>query len=221
MPPLESCIFCDNSFESTHFRNTKPDRLTPVHPHAPAWGATAPRLPYQGSDAVSIHAPAWGATSKISIHAPHGGDDQSHLVSIHAPAWGATRHRLVMHDRIDVSIHAPAWGATRRLVEPADLIDAGFNPRPRMGGDMDAGHGIDAIEFQSTPPHGGRRHKWIRVPSSHVSIHAPAWGATRSGVNAIGVCSFNPRPRMGGDPCRSSAWSLQSFQSTPPHGGRP
>ena len=37
-------------------------------------------------------------------------------------------------------------------------------------------------------------------PLSHVSIHAPAWGAT---VNKLSqryeALSFNPRPRVGGD----------------------
>ena len=75
-----------------------------------------------------------------------------------------------------------------------------FNPRPRMGGDI--------IIFGS-------------IAVTHVSIHAPAWGATKADIDIIKenkfqstpphggrllagttkldeVC-FNPRPRMGGD----------------------
>ena len=54
-----------------------------------------------------------------------------------------------------------------------------FNPRPRMGGD----------------------HHWqMVVLAQHVSIHAPAWGATNT-----------PKYNVG----------QLTFQSTPPHGGRP
>ena len=56
-----------------------------------------------------------------------------------------------------------------------------------------------------------------------VSIHAPAWGATRhsAGGSAPSRC-FNPRPRMGGDlPNSLRRTSPSVFQSTPPRGGRP
>jgi len=99
--------------------------------------------------------------------------------------------------------------------------------------------------FQSTPPRGGRR--VARCQADHcrsVSIHAPAWGATRQGGIA-GPCldvsihapawgatlrtdrrgdrapCFNPRPRVGGDFRRSVAGAFDCvFQSTPPRGGR-
>ena len=55
--------------------------------------------------------------------------------------------------------------------------------------------------FQSTLPHGERRR-----PENHagdgreISIHAPAWGATRGGAGAGGQSAdFNPRSRMGSD----------------------
>ncbi len=55
--------------------------------------------------------------------------------------------------------------------------------------------------FQSTPPRGGRRvTEYQDRGTLHVSIHAPAWGAT---VFAIPFWRlffrFNPRPRVGGD----------------------
>ena len=35
-----------------------------------------------------------------------------------------------------VSIHAPVWGATRRSSLTPTPLSNGFNPRPRMGGDL-------------------------------------------------------------------------------------
>ena len=78
-----------------------------------------------------------------------------------------------------VSIHAPAWGATH--VKPFHLF-------PWLVS-------IHAPAWGATPGrfHGGDRH--------HVSIHAPAWGATGKTIALTAVDqSFNPRPRMGGDP---------------------
>ena len=78
---------------------------------------------------VSIHAPAWGATGFDRM----GGN--SGYVSIHAPAWGATVLLCTAVTSKAVSIHAPAWGAT------AVWARMSFT-----------------IEFQSTLPHGERRH---------------------------------------------------------------
>ena len=142
---------------------------------------------------------------------PHGGrlfnpfsNSLDNEVSIHAPAWGATGVvRIVIFFR-RVSIHAPAWGATRLRCGKRPMI-FGFNPRPRMGGDLqkqnnnnislrfnprprmggdeyESQKNIERKRFQSTPPHGGR-HCMDRGGSGYfrVSIHAPAWGATFSG----------------------------------------
>src|SRR5690554_1341898 len=57
------------------------------------------------------------------------------------------------------------------------------------------------LGFQSTHPHGVRprgfnRNKCYLV----VSIHAPAWGATLSGLRIrTSILCFNPRTRMGCD----------------------
>ena len=97
-----------------------------------------------------------------------------------------------------VSIHAPAWGATALPTQRA----------------------ASAIEFQSTPPRGGRR------------PIARCWTTSTS--------CFNPRPRVGGDrgAAERSGWIVSIhapawgatvdasashadwFQSTPPRGGR-
>ena len=54
-----------------------------------------------------------------------------------------------------------------------------FNPRPRVGGDIDE----VSAEVESL-----------------VSIRAPAWGAiSKQGKGGIVPRGFNPRPRVGGD----------------------
>jgi len=57
---------------------------------------------------------------------------------------------------------------------------AGFNPRPRAGGDPAIPlEGIDASMFQSTPPCGGRpQYTRGTLERILVSIHAPVRGAT-------------------------------------------
>ena len=83
--------------------------------------------------------------------------------------------------------------------------------------------------FQSTPPRGGRPEESERIlvaDGDFVSIHAPAWGATLTVSDhafARSHACFNPRPRVGGDPGIRSHRERGSdtFQSTPPRGGRP
>ena len=121
-------------------------------------------------------------------------------VSIHAPAWGATPRRHKLTGYLAVSIHAPAWGATINIdiyvcckgcFNPRprmggdinevgrELSLIGFNPRPRMGGDVIYSiHPQALYTFQSTPPHGGR----------HIALRY-----------LLSLTGFNPRPRMGGD----------------------
>ena len=74
--------------------------------------------------------------------------------------------------------------------------------RTRVGCDsMRNTFDIVSSQFQSTHPRGVRLNG---KPSARevkmVSIHAPAWGATRttSCANASGAC-FNPRTRVGCD----------------------
>ena len=123
-----------------------------------------------------------------------------------------------------VSIHAPAWGATLSCKYPSPK-GAGFNPRTRVGCDPQCLHRPQgAQKFQSTHPRGVRHLYKIECSGcSKVSIHAPAWGATRCrlwppqsrrnvsihapawGATALlrgelpGLCGFNPRTRVGCD----------------------
>ena len=167
-----------------------------------------------------------------------------------------------------VSIHAPARGATRG--RSGCRWRGCFNPRPRAGGDerLLRPPVKPWKPFQSTPPRGGRPHSCdcphvedgfnprpraggdagLESDSEepYVSIHAPARGATGISPNKSDMEQtfqstpprggrpqadaealrdarrFNPRPRAGGDSCRSRhrrPWNR--FQSTPPRGGRP
>ena len=190
------------TFQSTHPRGVRPrasarlsqpSRFQSTHPrgvrHGTAWGDA-------GAAAVSIHAPAWGATMPrllptcggrsfnprtrvgcdaatigccvetmlfqsthprgVRLHAPDGRDG-FFSVSIHAPAWGATANISQAESVCRVSIHAPAWGATGagNIIINNDEV------------------------FQSTHPRGVRHLRLHAGFESYVvSIHAPAWGAT-------------------------------------------
>ena len=77
-------------------------------------------------------------------------------------------------------------------------------------------------EFQSTPPHGGRRDLRFRRLISRCFNPRPRMGGDTAAQNlpAQGRC-FNPRPRMGGDVLKMTLETCRiKFQSTPPHGGR-
>ena len=99
-----------------------------------------------------------------------------------------------------------------------------FNPRTRVGCDGLTSEQIRAwFQFQSTHPRGVRLRPAGDGPGRlHVSIHAPAWGAT-----SCPLCgtrprhSFNPRTRVGCDSCLSSVLVHHVvFQSTHPRGVR-
>ena len=83
---------------------------------------------------------------------------------------------------------------------PASL--SGFNPRTRTGCDKPRELlGITDLEFQSTHPHGVRhRARYLPLSRFHVSIHAPARGATDAvSIEVTCYASFNPRTRTGCD----------------------
>ena len=123
-----------------------------------------------------------------------------------------------------VSIHAPAWGATKIQLLLAGK-QAGFNPRTRVGCDIDVftRRKIAGSKFQSTHPRGVRRLPAFAADLfPDVSIHAPAWGATRAQIFAARhpVC-FNPRTRVGCDPSPAlTRPPYRLFQSTHPRGVR-
>ena len=107
-------------------------------------------------------------------------------ISIHAPAWGATLFFFDTQTCFKISIHAPAWGATNIIYSVATVI-ADFNPRSRMGSDRPRLTSLSfATLFQSTLPHGERPAQVaIDDMDVHISIHAPAWGATNRGIQEM------------------------------------
>ncbi len=69
-------------------------------------------------------------------------------------------------------------GSDRRP-PPWTGLGGGFNPRSRVGSDETWGGNTDVKQtFQSTLPRGERRTISRKKRWRHVSIHAPAWGAT-------------------------------------------
>ena len=112
-----------------------------------------------------------------------------------------------------VSIHAPAWGATPSSC-PLGLRSGRFNPRTRVGCDaLPRCSRESGPSFQSTHPRGVRprttaphfgEHRFNprtrvgcdaatsvqTVGLTRVSIHAPAWGATRDGQMALSAILF-------------------------------
>ena len=98
-----------------------------------------------------------------------------------------------------------------------------FNSRPRVGGDQPAdGHlPVTAISIHA-PAWGATRGRWRPAHRRQISIHAPAWGATRIRKRWSGIpAHFNSRPRVGGDALRRTLPERNArFQFTPPRGGR-
>ena len=163
-------------------------------------------------------------------------------VSIHAPARGATRRQKAMRGHLEVSIHAPARGATThssavslgtwfqsthphgvrrrifRVIKPLN----GFNPRTRTGCDLNSLNVRYGIHVSiHAPARGATPHLVLVHAPPDVSIHAPARGATSSlHLLSVAIC-FNPRTRTGCDQGSSSVVQAIQFQSTHPHGVRP
>ena len=191
-------------FQSTHPRGVRQDGVQLfrcrryVSIHAPAWGATSATASRGWSRR------SFNPRTRVGCDI-HGAEYNPRIisVSIHAPAWGATAVRFRRNLIAVVSIHAPAWGATSPPSQGAPSW-AGFNPRTRVGCDSSlslntiylpfcfnprtrvgcdaqvSGLPFAACWFQSTHPRGVR--PWVRrtrLPARGVSIHAPAWGATR------------------------------------------
>ena len=130
---------------------------------------------YQG---VSIHAPAWGATSVCTTARPR------------PPGCFNPRTRVGCDPRV-----TRVACSVRRSFNPRtrvgcdlqravlhDIIRGCFNPRTRVGCDIAASSvPLPGAQFQSTHPRGVRHRFPDRSGGGRpVSIHAPAWGATRS-----------------------------------------
>ena len=81
------------------------------------------------------------------------------------------------------------------------MEDNSFNPRARMGRALRFGF-VRQAQRGFNPRARMRRDsgREVRVDVAAVSIHAPAWGATRLAARPPSAnCCFNPRARMGRD----------------------
>ena len=154
-------------------------------------------------DQVSIHAPARGATwAAASVHdhargfnpRPRAGGDCLRLLrwrgvaSFQSTPPRGGRPQLGRPGCAEplVSIHAPARGATQGLPGIGQRF-AGFNPRPRAGGDAAEPHAVQAAtwSFNPRPRAGGDAvPRMLARPARRVSIHAPARGATHCPAGA-------------------------------------
>ena len=186
-------------------------------------------------------------------------------VSIHAPARGATQYRFGGPAGPVVSIHAPARGATQQVEK--EFSEPAFQstlPRGERRGECQKGSGVpsfnprsragsDHTDFMSPPPGcrfnprsraGSDVCHLLNFPNPHVSIHAPARGATHwaqkiAGGEEVSIHapargatrsfsdysvhnkSFNPRSRAGSDINRHKGnVNKSTFQSTLPRGER-
>jgi len=99
-----------------------------------------------------------------------------------------------------------------------------FNPRARMGRDVNQVSTCrKSDEFQSTRPHGARQSPAARaLTSAAVSIHAPAWGATKGKPKTLNFIRVSIHAPAWGATNRACApeTSPVLFQSTRPHGAR-
>ena len=215
------------TFRSTRPHGARPPDRPWLNPATFLFRSTRPHGARQRKDAcilgrgalVSIHAPAWGATWRW----PRDRSPPCH-VSIHAPAWGATgdenfRTALILgfdprarmgRDKLTPAQKKAVWsfrstrphGARRARRASSTPMLRCFDPRARMGRDKCRCRIIKSrSRFRSTRPHGARlRREALQQRAVGVSIHAPAWGATRFDRAQLVGCG--------------------EFRSTRPHGAR-
>ena len=155
---------------------------------------------------VSIHTLAWRVTCGRRKDSPN------QTVSIHTLAWRVTLGAFPLYVFTTVSIHTLAWRVTSsdRIYQ---VYQGGFNPHPRVEGDSpNADHShhpqvsIHTLAWRVTLP-SHLTWRWRRV-----SIHTLAWRVThcRDAHQAQPIESFNPHPRVEGDPIRSCGRSILS-----------
>ena len=154
-------------------------------------------------------------------HAGRGANGQGVRVSIHAPARGAT-------GAMDRGAPTPEFQSTRphgarRDAAPERGRQRGFNPRARTGRDVrrrdQRAHCIH--RFNPRARTGRDVDARVMQPLAHVSIHAPARGATRVPNDSCGGIVFqSTRPHGARRPKANPGLGTVKFQSTRPHGAR-
>ena len=116
----------------------------------PAW-SDAPELVKDGVLHVSIHVPAWGATTEFLA---------MRLPTMFQSTFPRGERHTANHGCLFWEMFQSTLPRGERLKGTREtLCVRSFNPRSRVGSDTD----INAL-----------------TPSAYVSIHAPAWGATKS-----------------------------------------
>ena len=220
----QSAFFCSLSqsrFQSAPPRGGRPGSMSPRM----RWRRFNPR-PRVGGDVdqpvtvglriVSIRAPAWGATlggpvavlaPAVSIRAPRrerlelvADYIDGLLVSIRAPAWGATGNGSIDFCWVVWFQSAPPRGGRRPIRKPASACGWFQSAPPRGGRLARDGHVVFVYAVSIRAPRvGGDPGRQQLRPHHHVSIRAPAWGATRRQLRVRRRSwRFNPRPRVGG-----------------------
>ena len=173
----------------------KHDAIGLVSIHAPAWGATKHGCKRHVAGNVSIHAPAWGATIPLDTKClylvfqytrPRGA--RPHTKASCRLVHGFNPRARVGRDVMELATYIWSMGFNPRARVGRDHGDcrqwnwrACFNPRARVGRDLTMPSSVLAfVVFQSTRPRGARLYRQLGSrPHPAVSIHAPAWGATR------------------------------------------
>ena len=100
-----------------------------------------------------------------------------------------------------ISIHVPAWGTTADVSKTDSTFQKDFNPRSRVGNDLNMRADDDGfIDFNPRSRVGNDSEKKKRQHFIPISIHVPAWGTTPvSPFSSDSFCYFNPRSRVGND----------------------
>ena len=132
------------------------------------------------------------ASNKFQSTPPHGGRlivafSSSFAVLFqstppHGGRQGAERLKLLVCEFQSTPPHGG-----RPPASVSTWQDWGFNPRPRMGGDLTS---------------------YLLGYNINVSIHAPAWGATLHAVVLHHLFEFQSTPPHGGRPSRQSPLSM-------------
>ena len=174
-------------------------RSSKISIHAPVWGATGrftrascTKVAFQSTPPCGGRRCKYNAmhslTKKFQSTPPCGGRLAA-IVSrtVHRrifqstpPCGGRQKATLAHFGRMGISIHAPVWGATKSMLTFIRQLVISIH----------------------APVWGATLCRFVQTADFFISIHAPVWGATGYNRNYKGVTRyFNPRPRVGGDPC--------------------
>ena len=99
------------------------------------------------------------------------------VISIHAPAWGATE--AVLRTPWSGKFQSTRPRGARRRTGGVLFVCVHFNPRARVGRDAQSGHQQASIRISiHAPAWGATKLRTKATGARTISIHAPAWGAT-------------------------------------------